>query len=86
MSAGTAAAGGDEVVSEMLTVTFKCKPGKATPEFAMECQRRVIELLQAVADEECPGAVTFTPQAMAWIDDGKEEVVVKVAPGGEIGR
>src|SRR5690349_4229851 len=37
--------------TETLTVTFTCEPGRATPELALECGQRVMDLLNAIADD-----------------------------------
>ncbi len=65
-------------MSETAVFTFECAPGTATPELALDCQRRVIALLNAIADDIAPGAVVFTPHRLEWIDDGKDEIVIRV--------
>lgn len=65
----------------LLTVTFDCAPGTATPEFAVTSATAVRDLVAAVADDLVPGGMAFTLKRFEWIDDGKDEIVVKVVSG-----
>ena len=58
--------------------------GNLTPEHAAETARAAVELLQAVSDEIAPGAVDWRLVRMEWIDDGKDDIVVRVV-GPEAG-
>lgn len=66
-------------MSDALTVTFACKPGRATPALALDVQQRVLNYIQAIADDVEPGAVTFSLTRMEWIDDGRDEIVVTIS-------
>lgn len=69
------------MTSGILTATYSCKPGTATPELALKLQSDLIAALNAIADDITPNAVTFRPVRMEWIDDGKDEIVIRVQSG-----
>ena len=58
--------------------------GNLTPEHAAETARAAVELLQAVSDEIAPGAVAWRVTRLEWIDDGNDEIVIRVV-GPEAG-
>lgn len=66
-------------MSKVLEVVFACDPGKATPELAADCERRVLDLLNTIADDLAPGQVRFERTALSWVDDGKDEIRVRVS-------
>lgn len=65
----------------LLTVTFECAPGTATPELSMTCANAVLDMVNAVADDLVPGGMNVALKQFEWIDDGKDEIVVKVVTG-----
>ena len=70
---------GERVTDGILTVTYDCKPGTATPELALKLQSTLIDALNAIANDIDPKTrLTFRPVAMQWIDDGKDEIVIRV--------
>lgn len=68
-------------MTNLATFTITTAPGNCTPETALDAQRRVIYALNAAADDINPGAVVFTPKSLTWVDDGIDEIVIRVEAG-----
>lgn len=62
-------------MSGPLEITMTCDDGPMTPEKAMQIQRALIDLLNAVAGE----GVVFTLTEFNWVDDGINEFTVRVS-------
>jgi len=67
-------------VSDPLEIVMEFTDGELTPEKAMEAQERLIDLLNAVAEEVAPGEVAFKLTRMQWVDDGKNTITLRVTP------
>jgi hypothetical protein len=65
-------------IPDSMTITAHCEPGTATPERAAQFANQVVELLNAIAEDQ-GGGVTFHMHEMKWSDDGVDDITVRVS-------
>lgn len=59
------------------------EPTEAQIKRALQITDAARDLLTAISDDIAPGAVTWQIAEFAWIDDGKDDIVIRVRTPGK---